>query len=79
MMRHGTSGSPWSGLTATAALILSAAWVVAWLLGFLAPDGGLTMRIAQLGVGLVLAVGLAAGILPSLEARRLRIADALRR
>ncbi len=32
-----------------------------------------------LGVALILALGIAAGLLPSLQARRLRIADALRR
>jgi len=49
------------------------------------PTGGffpvfyLPVKDLVLGVGLVLAVGVAAGILPSLQARRLRIADALRR
>jgi len=32
-----------------------------------------------LGLGLALAVGLAAGILPALSASRLRVVDALRR
>ncbi len=37
------------------------------------------LKDIALGLGLVLPVGVAAGILPSLHARRLRIADALRR
>lgn len=37
------------------------------------------LKDIALGLGLVLLVGVAAGILPSLHARRLRIADALRR
>jgi ABC-type antimicrobial peptide transport system permease subunit len=37
------------------------------------------MADLAIGVGLVLLVGVAAGILPSLQARRLQIADALRR
>jgi putative ABC transport system permease protein len=36
-------------------------------------------RDIVLGVGLVLALGIAAGILPALQAKKLRIADALRR
>ena len=36
-------------------------------------------RDVALGVGLVLALGLVTGLLPALQARRLRIADALRR
>jgi len=36
-------------------------------------------RDVVLGVGLVLALGLVTGLLPALQARRLRIADALRR
>jgi putative ABC transport system permease protein len=38
-----------------------------------------TPRDLLIGVGIVLALGIAAGLLPALEARRLRIADALRR
>ena len=62
---------------------LGLAWLLITVKGD--PTGGalpiffLPMRDLFLGAGLVLAVGLAAGILPSLQARRLRIADALRR
>jgi putative ABC transport system permease protein len=60
---------------------------IAWLLITVNgdPTGGafpvfyFPVEDVALGIGLVLAVGIAAGILPSIQAQRLRIADALRR
>ena len=39
----------------------------------------LPVRYVVIGIGLVIALGVIAGILPALQAMRLRIADALRR
>jgi len=39
----------------------------------------LPVRYVVIGVGIVIALGVVAGILPALQAMRLRIAEALRR
>ena len=62
---------------------LAVAWAIITVQGD--PTGGafpvfyFPLRDVAIGVVLVLLVGLLAGILPSLQAQRLRIADALRR
>jgi len=62
---------------------LAAAWLYITVEGD--PTGGIFPVFyipaddLALGVALILALGIAAGLLPSLQARRLRIADALRR
>ena len=61
---------------------LAVAW---WLVSLGDPTGGalpvfyMPGRQLAMGVGMVAALGLVAGLLPALQARRLRIADALRR
>src|SRR5690606_16029497 len=47
--------------------------------GGLLPPFRLPARDLLLGVGLIVALGLASGLVPALQARRLRIVDALRK
>jgi two-component system phosphate regulon sensor histidine kinase PhoR len=51
------SGSKYHNLSAAAALVLSAGWVIAWLGGLVTDTGSQPVRVGALGVGVALAGG----------------------
>lgn len=57
------SGSKGGNLMAVAALVISTAWVAAWLLGLLVDNGSWPIRLGLLAAGLLLAGGAAAIVL----------------
>jgi len=61
------------------ALAALAAAMLRGRLGSLAPTLAVTPAIALIGVGLMLALGFTAGIIPAVNAMRLNIARALKR